>query len=281
MTRRALSFIFFALFLAGCGVPNRAMWVWTAPDNATLISFAQAHGISDIFYAVSSNVNLAGAENTRVADLHKRAVAAGIRLDALGGDPTWADNDSGTASAITWENRAMRTGFFVGAAFDIEPSPALGNSSCSVAEANTYIRALKSIHRNSVTNGWNMSQAVQFSNHLCTGISGGYATLTDAIIDNTDQIIIMSYRNVESGGNGIWDICQDGIARAHAAGKPARCAAETNDASPASNTFYGQTAHAMGNVLAQVDALALQSFSTSSYRGIAIEDYAGYSALAP
>jgi beta-glucanase (GH16 family) len=258
----------------------RSLWVWTTPDNATLIRFAQAHGISEIFYSVSSNVNVAGTENTRISDLHTRAVAAGIVLDALSGDPTWADNGAGTASAIAWENNAMGTGFFVGAHFDIEPSPAL-NTSCNVSEANAFISALDRIHNNGALHGWDMNEDMQIGNRLCTGVAGGYATLTDAIIAKTDQITVMSYRNVASGGNGMWDVCQDAIARARAAGKPARCGAEPANDTPLSITFYGSTATIMGSVLAQVDALAGQSPSASSYRGIAIEDYAGYAALAP
>lgn len=258
----------------------RALWVWTTPDNATLVSFAQAHGISEMFYSVSSNVNIAGTENTRVSALHTRAVAAGIALNALGGNLTWADDGAGTAKAIAWENNAMGTGFFVGAHFDIEPSPSL-YTSCNVTKANAFISALESIHDNGISHGWNMNEDVQIGDRLCTGITGGYATLTDGIIAQTDQITVMSYRNVASGGNGMWDVCQDAIARAYAAGKPARCGAEAAADSPASVTFHGATATYMGSVLAQVDTLAEQSAWASSYRGIAIEDYAGYAALAP
>jgi hypothetical protein len=262
-------------------VPVRTLWVWTTPDNATLVSFAKAHGISEMFYSVSPNVAVTGAEKTRVADLHTRAIAAGITLDALNGDPTWADNATGTSKAIAWENSVMGTGFFVGAHFDIEPVPFLG-ASCDLTQANVFISALGQIHKNSAAHTWNMNEDIDFGDYLCTGISGGYATLIDGIIANSDRITIMSYRNVASGGNnGMWDVCKDAMTRAYTAGKPASCGAETNNVSPSYITFYGKTIPFMNSVLAQVDALAEQSASASSYRGIAIEDYAGYAALAP
>lgn len=258
----------------------RAMWVWSHPDNATLIRFAQGHGVSELFYYVSPDVAIAGPERTRTADLHTRAVAAGITLDALSGDPSWADNATGTSNAILWENSAMGTGYFAGAHFDIEPDPFLGTG-CNQVQAHAFLAALAAIHKNSLAHGWTMNEDIQIGDRLCTNIAGGFATAADGVIAKSDQITIMSYRNVASGGNGMWDVCQDEMMRAHAAGKPARCGAETNNLPPLSTTFYGKTATVMSSVLSQVDSLAGASAWASTYRGIAIEDYTGYAALAP
>jgi hypothetical protein len=254
------------------------MWVWTKPDNQTLINFAVARGVSEIFYFVTSNVNRPGTENSRVADLKGRAATAGIKLDALNGDPSWADNGTGTAEAIIWESNAMGTGFFSGAHFDIEPNPPVGTPRCNSSEANNFALALSAIHANSVSRGWHMEEDVQFGDSGCTSVLS-YPTLTDAIIANSDEITVMSYRNVAGGGNGMWDIGQDALARAHIAGKSARLGAETNNVSPPNITFYGHSLSSMSNVLSQVDALAWGSPSAASYQGIAIEDYAGYSKL--
>ena len=97
--------------------------------------------------------------------------------------------------------------------------------------------------------------------------------MADGALSKVDEITIMSYRNVATGGNGMFDIGKDELARAATAGKPARLGAETNSVEPAEITFYGDTAPQMNAVLAQVDALA---GPISSYRGIAVEDYFGW-----
>jgi hypothetical protein len=248
----------------------RAMWVWAAPDNQTLVDFATAHGVQEMFYSVSPAI--AGAELARVEQLRSLTAAAGIVLDALGGDSTWAT--TGVADAIAWENDALATGLFDGVHLDIEPMQLPDWSTNTAADALSFVAAMKQIRANN--RQVHLELDCQFSYGSIA--VAGYPSLADAIDTTVDEIAIMSYRNTDTGANGMFGIAQDELQRAQQAGILARLGAETNNVQPAEITFYGMTDTEMAAVLAATD---LSAASYPAYRGIAVEDYTGWSALGP
>ena len=250
--------------------PCRAMWVWTTPDNQTLVDFATAHGVQEIFYSVSPNIT--GAELSRLQGLRIRTRAAGIVLDALGGDSSWATTD--VAGAIAWENDALATGLFDGIHLDIEPMALPDWTTNRAADALSFVSAMKQIRANDTQ--VHLELDCQFS--YGTVPVAGYASLADAIDTTVDEITIMSYRNTDTGPNGMFGTAQDELTRGQHAGILVRLGAETNDVTPAEVTFFGMTSTQMAAVLAQTDTSAA---SYPAYRGIAVEDYTGWSALAP
>jgi hypothetical protein len=260
----------FARCIPGPAKPCRALWVWTTPDNQTLVDFATAQGVEEIFYSVSSTIT--GTELARLQGFRTLTRAAGIVLDALGGDPTWATTD--VAGAIAWENDAVATGLFDGIHLDVEPMALSDWSTNTAADALSFVAALKQIRANDAQ--VHLELDCQFS-YGAVAVAG-YASLADAIDTTVDEITIMSYRNTDTGANGMFGIAQDELTRGQHAGIPVRLGAETNDVTPAEVTFYGMTRTAMAAVLAQTDTSAA---GYSAYRGIAIEDYTGWSALAP
>jgi hypothetical protein len=71
----------------------RAMWVWDTSTPQATVDFAAAKGISQLYAAVPPRVGTS-PQLAQLRELSQRAAAAGIRVDALGGDPTWIDNDA-------------------------------------------------------------------------------------------------------------------------------------------------------------------------------------------
>lgn len=246
---------------------RRAMWVWASPDNQRLVDFAKAHGVQELFYSVSSNV--AGSELARLRSLKTLTDAAGITLDALGGDPTWATTN--TAGALRWETNVMNTGLFAGAHFDIEPAALPSWKTDNAATIAAYLSALDRIRANSPCH-FEVDVPYWYGKYKAVG----YPSLADAVIAKTDETTTMSYRNTPSGHNSLFSVGQDMLVRAQAAGKPTRLGAETNNVQPPSITFYTVGNTAMQTGLVQVDAAAA---AYASYQGIAVEDYNGWSNL--
>jgi hypothetical protein len=76
--------------------PARAMWVWGADDPANVVAFARDRGVSRLIVAVPPQVT-SSPDLPRLQQLSAQARAAGMQVDALGGDPGWVDSPSGIA----------------------------------------------------------------------------------------------------------------------------------------------------------------------------------------
>jgi hypothetical protein len=122
---------------------TRALWVWDTSTPAATVDLAVSTGIDQLFVAVPPNL----ATSSQLPDikaLSDRARAAGIRVDALGGDPGWVDNP--TWVVTYWLKPAKSSGLFTGIHVDIEPysTPAWGAdrplSSASTSRCSTSSR---------------------------------------------------------------------------------------------------------------------------------------------
>lgn len=252
--------------------PSRAMWVWSKANPTDVITFAQSYGVSRLFVAVPWNV--AGSSDLpRLKQLSAAAGAAGIRVDALGGDPTWTTNPS---AAVTWERGAIATHLFAGVHVDIEPYALSGwnDPSTQASLVTSYLSTLSSMRKTAAAAGMPLEADVPFwYNTIATGAT----TMADGVLARVDAVTVMSYRNVATGPNSITDIGSDMLARGAAAGVPVRLAAETNPLSDCPTcTFAGTSAATLDTALAAVDSTEAGS---SSYAGMAVEDYDGWRAL--
>ncbi|SFS13950.1 hypothetical protein SAMN04487783_1735 [Agrococcus baldri] len=100
---------------------TRAMWVWVhadaPPDPGALGAFAARERVTEAFVSVP----LAGPDPVT------RACAAalrehGVRVAALGGDPSWAEPPARPGDdAVGWMRRATADGMFDAVHLDIEP----------------------------------------------------------------------------------------------------------------------------------------------------------------
>lgn len=252
--------------------PSRAMWVWSKANPTDVITFAQNHGVSRLFVAVPWNV-AASSDLPRLKQLSAAAGAVGIRVDALGGDPTWTTNPS---AAVTWERGAIATHLFAGVHVDIEPYALSGwsNRSTQASLVTSYLSTLGSMHTTAAAAGMPLEADVPFwYNTIATGAS----TMADGVLARVDAVTVMSYRNVATGANSITDIGSDMLTRGAAAGVPVRLAAETNPLSECPTcTFAGTSAATLDTALAAVDNTEAGS---PSYAGMAVEDYDGWRAL--
>lgn len=264
-----LLMVAFASPVHAAATPQRAMWVWDRPPPRSLVSFASDQGVQDLFVAVPADV----ADSPGwYRDLRSRTRSAGIRMHALGGDPAWIDQPG---SALTWQRNVLGTGLFDGAHLDVEPwrHPAWDTDRDAVVAG--YLDLLDRLGADTALP---VEADVAFWLDQVATAQGG--RLDEAVLARVDAITVMSYRDTATGPDSITAVGAAALDAAARAGKPARLAVETNflgsDPVAQKQTFFGQRRTELAAVLAAVDAA---SAGQSAYRGVAVHDRAGWTAL--
>ena len=265
--------------VASAAQDTRAMWVWDTSTPAATVDLAVSAGIDQLFVAVPPNLTTS-SQLPNIKALSDRARAAGIRVDALGGDPGWVDNP--TWVVTYWLKPAKSSGLFTGIHVDVEPysTSAWGTDQATVV--SKYLTLLDKLKANAGTYPIEADIPFWFNTIHAVASTGAASTLDREIMKRTAGVTVMSYRNTAAGTDGTLDIATPALAAGAALGKPVRLGQETNylgaTAVDTKQTFYGWTRTAMEAQLAQVNAGASAS---ATYAGLAIHDATGYAAMAP
>ena len=254
-----------------------AMWVWSFSNAAKTVNFATARGISQLFVSVPPQVT-ASSQLASLRDLSTRARAAGIRVDALGGDPGWVDDPQRVVD--NWLIPVLSTRLFTGVHVDIEPYSGDPASPWNTDRAGVVSRYLATLDAMVSAAGPGTPIEADIPFWFNTIGAGPGSTLDREIIARTAGVTIMAYRNHATGIDGVLDVAAPALAAAAALGKPARIGQETNYLGPSAvdrkQTYYGFTRTQMEVQLAQVESGAA---AYATYAGLAIHDYTGYAAM--
>ncbi|GAA3448014.1 hypothetical protein [Planomonospora venezuelensis] len=259
-----------AALVPSCAAPTvkRAMWLWQKADPAAVVEWAAAQKVGEIFAYVPPEPT--AGERTRLTELKRNADAAGIALAALGGTPEWTFDH---AAALAWQRTAMGTGLFRAAHVDVEPYhlPAWKTDRAkTVASFTSLLAELRDADPRP------LEADVPF--WYQTVPSGG-RTLADDVLARVDAVTVMSYRDTATGPGSIMDISADMLRRGERAGRPVRLGAETLDLPDCPHcSFHGKDREALATALDQVDEAAA---AYPAYAGIAVHDYAAWTALRP
>lgn len=261
------------------GADTRAMWVWDTSTPAATVDLAVASGVDQLFVAVPPNV----ASSPQLPDLRtlsQLARAAGIRVDALGGDPGWVDNPSWVVTY--WLKPARNTGLFTGIHVDVEPYTTSAWTTSQSTVVAKYLTLLDKLKASAGTSPIEADIPFWFNEIPAQASGGGASTLDREIMRRTAGVTVMAYRNTATGTDGTLDIAAAALAAGTSLGKPVRIGQETtylgDTAVDVKQTFFGWSRAAMETQLAAVSAGAS---SYASYAGIAIHSAAGYAAMAP
>ena len=260
---------------SGVAAPPRAMWVWSFTDAAATVDFATTHGVSQLFVAVPPDVTTSTAL-PRLRQLATVARAAGVRLDALGGDPGWVDQPQWAVDH--WLRPAVATGLFAGIHVDIEPYTTAAWSTDQAGVVSRYLATLTRLRN--AAGSRPLEAEIPFWFHQVPAGSG--STLDREIMKRTSAVTLMAYRNTATGPDGTLDVAAAELAAAASLGRPVRIGQETNDLgtdpTASKQTFAGLTVRQMQQQLTAVDDGAA---IWPTYAGIAIHDAAGFRAMAP
>jgi len=254
--------------------PGRAMWLWNWSDNASVIAFAQAHQVTEIFAYVSPGFTNPATippewsqpEWPLISNLAVRARTDHILLSALGGDPSWVPNPS---VAVAWADEVVASGLFSGVHLDLEPwalaawttnqAGVIAQTVSVVAQVRAALPALPL----ELSLPWWLYQ---------------YRTADGTPLD----LALLAYANsaaIITYFNNVGQIESFGAqeqADAASLSKPARLAVETDVVQPSWLTFAGTSQPAFTQILDQIDAA---NAATPGYLGVAVEDYTGWAAM--
>ena len=226
----------------------RAMWVWDTSNPQAVVTLATSRGIGQLYAAVPPNVGTSPklAELRRLVTL---ADAAGLRVDALGGDPGWVDNPS--AVVRTWlragprhrlvHRRAHRHGAVQHPCLDHEPQGVVKRylatlDAFQAAAGNTPIEA-----------------DIPF---WFDEIPANRSTFDREVMKRTDAVTVMAYRRKADGVDGSIALSANEVRAGAELGRPVRIGQETNhlgdDPISVKQTFHGQTRSQMEGQLSLV-----------------------------
>ncbi|GAB1695124.1 hypothetical protein [Krasilnikovia sp. M28-CT-15] len=246
---------------------TRAMWLWSAANPATVVSWATRHDVTEIFVYVSTTVATDGSL-PRLRELKRRADLAGVRLSALGGDETWTTHH---AAALAWQKAVTGSRLFAGLHIDVEPYLLRAWNTNRNATATAYLTLLQRLR---TAGPLAVEVDVPFWYGTITVSGKNLATET---LRRASSVTVMSYRDSGTGPNSIYNVSRDWLARGAAAGKRVRLGAETRPLADCPYcTFAEEGATALGDALARVDGATR---GAPAFNGIAVHDYDGWRAL--
>ena len=252
----------------------RAMWVWDTSTPAATVALAQQAGVGQLFVAVPPRLP-SSSVLPQVREISQRAATAGIRVDALGGDPGWVDNPTWVVD--NWLRPAMGTGLFTGVHVDIEPYTTSAWQTDQAGVVQRYLSTLDTLVSAAAPAA--VEADVPFWLHE---VPAGASTLDREILRRVAGVSVMAYRDTAAGDDGSIALATPSITAATELGRHARVGQGTNDLGDdpvaQKQTFYGQTRTELEQQVAQIGAAFA---GQPGYTGIAIHDSVGYAALAP
>jgi hypothetical protein len=255
--------------------PERVMWVWDSPDPQAVVDAATARGVTELFLAVPPDVATSG-QLPRIEQTIQVGHAAGIRVSALGGDTGWVDDP--TWAMTHWVTPTLSVAGFDGLHLDVEPYTSPRWTSSRDAQVKKYLALLTTI----VAKAGALPVEADVPFWFGTISSAKRIPLDRAVLHRVDGVSIMAYRNTATGPDGSLAVSAATLRTAGDLGKYARIGQETRflgtDPTLTKQTFHGQTGTQMQAQFALIDDALTGS---RGYRGIAVHDHLGWSALQP
>jgi hypothetical protein len=265
---------------------EHSMWLWPGssyPPAASVMAWCTANGVSNVFlYAYARDGRL--QHSRELQSYAKAAPPAGVTLYALNGDASWIEHPN---KAVAWENAVNKSGLFSGIHMDTEPNQVSGWKAYDKPGAvqsdapiiKHFYTMLHAVRANSPST--HIEVDVQFADTDYTKALGfptdGYNSFGEALIADTDELTVMSYRTVLNGNNGLLQISAPMLALATAHAKPMRLAIETTrDPADPQDSFWGQPQSAVTTMLNAIDNAEA---SSTAYNGTSVEDYVAWTEL--
>lgn len=180
---------------AAATTPGRAMWVWSWTDAGAVVQARLVRGVGTLFVGVPPDLATSASLPT-VRDLVTRARAAGLRVDALGGDPGWVDDP--TWAVDHWVRPTIATGLFTGLHVDVEPWT---TSAWTTRQSTTVSKYLTLLDRLVTASG---GRPVEADIPFWFGQvkAGKKSTLDRETMRRVSAVTIMAYRNTAAGPDG-------------------------------------------------------------------------------
>lgn len=269
----------------------RATWLWgssvvkTPAETTKFFSFASTHAITGVYVEAQSLIPEAPAALTSFITT---ASAQGVEVELLFGYEIWA-RATEHAKAVTLAQSAVAfsQGLSgakpVGLHFDVEPHqlPEWQAGGASEAQiASEFIDLLEKLHAVTKGTGLRLSVDIPFWYDGRTLTRGGMTRpLSEWVADSVDRVVLMDYRDIADGNDGIIAQGATEVAYATNSGKQVVIGVETLcQLDPPKVTFCEEGAAVLD---AQLEKVVAANKTKSGFFGIAVHDYKAYAALKP
>jgi hypothetical protein len=253
---------------------GRAMWLWNWTDSASVVAFAQANGVNQIFaYAAPGFLDPSTIppgwsvpELPLLTALVTDGRAAGISVEAMGGDPSWVTDP---AVAVTWAHDVTISGLFDGAHLELEPWQLSDWTTDQVQLSDDLVKVVAEVKAALGPTPLEISIPSWLYEY-----SDSRGTPMDvALLQETTTVAIISFFDTVSD---VDTNASHEVATATSLGVRYRIGVQVTAASPAWTSFAGATAAEFTTDLDSIDAAHAD---TPRYLGVAVEEYLGWAAL--
>lgn len=262
---------------------ERATWIWhtkqIVEEQEELLTFLQEKKVSTVFLQINRNI-----PNKTYEQFIQHATKLSIDVQALNGSPSWVSS-KGTAKQEkffswleTYQNEVSDDAKFRAVHLDIEPYLLEDWKVDYAATVRHYQEIIKTSKERSAQLHLPLEVDIPFwfdkrtySNDIGTGI------LSEWVIDQTDGITIMAYRDKAEGNNGIIELSRSEIEYAATVNKKVSIGIETTKSSEGDHlSFFNMNETKMNEQLSIVE----KEFSTAaSFNRISIHSIDGWREL--
>jgi len=238
---------------------RREMWVWHFGNPSAVLAVAKRYAVTELLVWVSPGFTNDRALLRRLHVLSGLAQLAGMHLDALCGDPSWA---ASPAAATRWAVEVRSSQLFARIHVDIEP---YARSDWSVRRS-MLTRGLLSALREAERTGMPLDADIPSWYNTVPAPGGG--SLDVAVMRLTSSVTIMAYRNSAAAVLALAEPELADAGRAHAkAWIGLNTAAAGGD--PASTSYLGKSTAV---IMSDIATLAANGTRWPSFSGLALHD---------
>jgi hypothetical protein len=259
-------------------------WLWDAKhirDSPNeVLTFLKKQQVQHLYLQVDPEIG-----RDTYSSFIQKANQAGIDVHALGGAPSWVKAQH-RESYQEWQrwiedyqaSCTMSSQMFVGIHLDVEPYLLQGWTPGEPGWIEGYQRLIKEGAAFSEQNGLSFGVDIPFWwDEISFANQYGIDYLARWVMQHTDSVTIMAYRNTAQGPNGILELTAFELTWAKELGKSVSIAVETLPQEEEHTTFSSSTLPEMQK---QLHLFLENSNHKSAFSGFAIHDLSGWMRLA-
>ena len=266
------NFIWLKPILTSRADQPKTTWLWhtsqIVDQSDALIDFMDKKKVSTVYLQVNADIS-----DDIYQQFIRKASERNIAVHALDGAPHWATDPKSAQNFFRWVEKYQsvsgKNEQFTGIHLDIEPYilPAWESDLQKTVEA--YQQNIRYAAGESALLGLHFGIDIPFwfDKTFYTNAMGE-GVLSEWLIDQSDSVNVMAYRNKSKGRNGMISLSQSEVDYASAQGKELRVAVETSKSSEGDYlSFFGKNDNYMNKQVKEVE----QSFGHSEgFNGIAV-----------
>ncbi|GAA0486913.1 hypothetical protein GCM10008986_10410 [Salinibacillus aidingensis] len=261
---------------------NYRTWVWNTKeviyDREVFLHNLLKENVNRIYLQINRDISMHDYRR-----FVQSATNHGISVYALEGSPKWLDNNNNRNLLFKkwikkYQQRALQSQQFEGIHLDVEPY--LNdiwdiNQNKAIEKYQNILHQYKFFTERLDIN-FDVDIPFWFDGRFYKSDKYGEGRLSDWVIQNTDGVTIMAYRNFSEGNNGIIKLVSNELDFAESINKKVVIGVETKQSGIPYLSFYNSGHELMYNVFNEVTN---HYMNMSSFDGFAIHSYEGLQAL--